>query len=112
MSGRVHAEPCPNCGLRGRRWTRRVCVACYRRWHRSGFAGGFPPSPRQGAPVDELAIEQAVDGYRLALNAAERREAARRLDKRGVHRDVIAVRLGCCVRTVERAIYPRQELAA
>ena len=112
MNTRVHQDPCPNCATPGRQWRRGVCHPCYRRWYRVGFAADSPPAPYQGGPPDELAIEQAVAGYAITLSPAERREAARRLDQRGTPRGVIAIRLGCCVRTVERAIYPRQQVAA
>lgn len=88
-----------------------MCTRCYRRWHRAGFPEGGPPAPwqRQPSEPDEVAILRAMTGERLTLTVEERREAARRLDRRGHTREEIAERLRCCVRTVERAIYPRAD---
>lgn len=108
MSRPAHAAACPHCGHTGRPWCRDMCTRCYRRWHRAGFPAAGPPAPWEPSASDEIAIQRAMDGHRLRLTPLERREAARRLDRRGHTRAEIAERLGCCTRTVERAIYPRQ----
>ncbi len=59
--------------------------------------------PTGGKDIDEVAVERAVHGDRVALNTAERREAVRRLTVSGVSGPEIALRLGVCGRTVTRA---------
>lgn len=111
MSTAIQAAPCPECGQANRPWTSGMCRPCYKRWRRAGFPESGPPIPWQAGAPDELAVEQAVAGYRITLTPPERREAIRQLRSRGLTVPSIADRIGCCPRTVERAIYPLTETA-
>ena len=67
--------------------------------------------PRPPLDVDELAVTQACQGYRMRLNIAERREVVRRLTVAGLSTADIAVRLAVHNRTVcrDRAALRRQQ---
>lgn len=54
-------------------------------------------------PYDTATVSAAVAGRVDRLTPADRTEVVRRLTARGVRADVIAARLGCTVRTVNRA---------
>ncbi len=58
--------------------------------------------PERGLDIDEVAVERAMSGQRVALNAAEQAEAARRLTAQGVSLREIATRLRTSIRTVSR----------
>ncbi|MDP9418176.1 MAG: hypothetical protein M3P48_10200 [Actinomycetota bacterium] len=60
-------------------------------------------APRHPGPdIDEVAVERAMTGQRVPLNAAEQAEAARRLTARGVSLREIAARLHTSIRTASR----------
>lgn len=63
------------------------------------------PQPRRPRPheVDDVVVARAMEGERLVLTVAERREAVRRLTAGGCSAPEIARRLGVCGRTVTRA---------
>ncbi len=75
---------------------------------------GWPPSsawddidrddvpPQRGPDIDDVAVERAMTGERVPLNAAEQAEAARRLTAQGVSLREIAARLHTSIRTVSR----------
>jgi hypothetical protein len=75
------------------------CGACYRLLCRG--LPGFPLLHRT-PDVDELTVEQAVDGHRVPLNAAERAEAVAQLTARGHSAATIATLLRITPRTVTR----------
>lgn len=54
------------------------------------------------AYVDPVAVERAVAGQRVRLTRLERRAAAQALSRRGLSARVVAERVGCSSRTVQR----------
>jgi hypothetical protein len=88
-------------------------VACAGHWEqairvdaRFAVEFGLPaePPPVDRSAVDELAVDWAVSGHRVALTASELRSAVARLSSLGVSVSTIAGRLRVSSRTVHRLL--------
>lgn len=59
--------------------------------------------PYTALPFDEATVSAAIAGREPYLHPADRQEAVRRLDLRGLNSQEIAAHLRCSKRTVDRA---------
>lgn len=59
--------------------------------------------PYTRSPFSPARVREVLTGGRPDLTPADRHEAIRRLTKRGMGKHAIAARLGCSIRTVDRA---------
>jgi DNA-binding CsgD family transcriptional regulator len=104
----VPVRPCTRCARSRRIQGRGLCSACYD-WHRNrGSLDLYPVTGpealliRGNRGLDEIAVERALAGDKLALTIEERRLVVDVLTRKGVTARAIAERLGITTRSVVR----------
>jgi FixJ family two-component response regulator len=66
------------------------------------YRENHPRDRRTAVDVDRVAVERAVEGHPITLTQAERKLAARILDRRGMSSRQVATQIGTSRRTVVR----------
>jgi hypothetical protein len=102
----LHGHPYPQFRGRDHRG-HSVCLACQERWraeHRARLQAEAAERRAQRGPlVDEAILERVRLGERVrSLTTPEKRLAVEILDRRGLSARLIAERIGCAQRTVNR----------